>query len=46
VDVTATALESLYINGGQRGVNVRVKVADLLAVTGATAIEAIASGAE
>jgi Cys-tRNA(Pro)/Cys-tRNA(Cys) deacylase len=46
IDVTATALESLYINGGQRGVNVRVKVVDLLAVTGATAIDATAPGAE
>ena len=36
--VTGVALESLYINGGQRGVNLRLKVADLLAVTGARAI--------
>ncbi|HEX6797746.1 MAG TPA: YbaK/EbsC family protein [Ktedonobacterales bacterium] len=38
LDVTGAALESLYINGGQRGVNLRLKVADLLAVTGARTI--------
>ena len=34
------ALDSLYINGGQRGVNIHLRVADLLAVTGARVIEA------
>lgn len=38
LDVTAAALESLYINGGQRGVNLRLKVVDLLTVTGARVI--------
>ena len=38
LNVTAVALESLYLNGGQRGVNLRLKVVDLLAVTGARAI--------
>ncbi len=38
LDVTGAALESLYINGGQRGVNLRLKVVDLLAVTGARVI--------
>ncbi|MFI5271934.1 MAG: YbaK/EbsC family protein [Ktedonobacterales bacterium] len=44
VDVTAEARESLCINGGQRGVNLRVKVVDLLAVTGAKVIAATAPG--
>jgi Cys-tRNA(Pro)/Cys-tRNA(Cys) deacylase len=38
LDVTGAALESLYINGGQRGVNLRLKVVDLLTVTGARVI--------
>lgn len=40
LDASAAALDELYINGGQRGVNLRLRVADLLAVTGATIIEA------
>ena len=44
LDVTGAALESLYINGGQRGVNLRVKVVDLLAVTGARVIATAPSG--
>lgn len=40
VDAHAQELERLYINGGQRGVNVRLRVADLLAVTGARFVEA------
>ncbi len=38
LDRRAALLEWLYINGGQRGVNVRLRVADLLAVTGARLI--------
>ena len=38
LDASATQLEELYINGGQRGINLRVYVTDLLAVTGARVI--------
>lgn len=40
VDAPATQLEELYINGGQRGVNLRLRTSDLLAVTGAQIITA------
>jgi Cys-tRNA(Pro)/Cys-tRNA(Cys) deacylase len=40
VDAPAAQLEDLYINGGQRGVNLRLRVSDLLAVTGAQVITA------
>lgn len=40
LDASATQLEELYINGGQRGINLRVRVTDLLAVTGARVIVA------
>jgi Cys-tRNA(Pro)/Cys-tRNA(Cys) deacylase len=42
LDASGTALEHLYINGGQRGVNLRLRVADLLQVTGAKVIQATA----
>jgi Cys-tRNA(Pro)/Cys-tRNA(Cys) deacylase len=40
LDASGASLEELYLNGGQRGVNVRLRVVDLLAVTGAKVIEA------
>ncbi len=40
LDAPGAALDELYLNGGQRGVNLRLRVADLLAVTGAQVIEA------
>jgi Cys-tRNA(Pro)/Cys-tRNA(Cys) deacylase len=40
LDAPGAALEELYLNGGQRGVNLRLRVADLLAVTGARVIAA------
>lgn len=40
LDAAGAALEELYLNGGQRGVNLRLRVADLLAVTGARVITA------
>lgn len=40
LDAPGATLDELYINGGQRGVNLRLRVADLLAVTGAQVIEA------
>jgi len=40
LDASATALDRLYVSGGQRGVDLRLRVADLLAVTGATVVEA------
>ena len=40
LDAPGAALERLYINGGQRGVTLHLRVADLLAVTGARVIEA------
>ena len=38
LDAPGAALDSLYINGGQRGVNLHLRVADLLAITGAKVI--------
>ena len=40
LDASAEGLEELYINGGQRGINLRLRVADLLTVTGAKMISA------
>jgi Cys-tRNA(Pro)/Cys-tRNA(Cys) deacylase len=40
VDAPAAELDELYINGGQRGVNLRLRVSDLLAVTGAHVVTA------
>lgn len=40
LDASGAQLEELYINGGQRGINLRVRVVDLLAVTGAQVIVA------
>jgi len=40
VDAPAVELEELYINGGQRGVNLRLHVSDFFAVTGAQVIVA------
>jgi Cys-tRNA(Pro)/Cys-tRNA(Cys) deacylase len=40
LDDPAARLDALYINGGQRGVNLRLRVSDLLAVTGAQVIVA------
>jgi Cys-tRNA(Pro)/Cys-tRNA(Cys) deacylase len=45
VDAHAGNLERLYINGGQRGVNVRLRVEDLMAITGARFVEAAHRGA-
>lgn len=42
LDARAAQLEAIYINGGRRGVNLRLRVADVLAVTGATVICATA----
>jgi Cys-tRNA(Pro)/Cys-tRNA(Cys) deacylase len=38
LDASAAALEELYLNGGQRGVNLKLRVGDLLAMTGARLI--------
>ncbi len=35
LDASAKTLDALYVSGGQRGVDLRLKVADLIAVTGA-----------
>lgn len=40
LDASAAQLEELYLSGGQRGVNLRVRVPDLLALTGAQLITA------
>jgi Cys-tRNA(Pro)/Cys-tRNA(Cys) deacylase len=40
LDASAAQLEVLYINGGQRGINLQVRVTDLLEITGATIIVA------
>lgn len=46
LDASAAQLEKLYLSAGQRGVNLRVRVADLLAITGATIINATAAKQE
>jgi Cys-tRNA(Pro)/Cys-tRNA(Cys) deacylase len=40
VDAHAQQLEWLYINGGQRGVNLRLRVTELMSMTGARFVEA------
>lgn len=40
LDESAAHLDELYLNGGQRGVNLKLRVGDLLAVTGARLIAA------
>lgn len=40
LDAPGASLDELYINGGQRGVNIKLRVADLLAVTQAHVITA------
>ena len=42
LDESAAGLDELYVNGGQRGVNLKLRVSDLLAVTGARLIAATA----
>jgi Cys-tRNA(Pro)/Cys-tRNA(Cys) deacylase len=46
LDASGSQLEELFINGGQRGINLCLRVADLLAVTGATVINATAAPSE
>lgn len=43
LDASGEQLEELFINGGQRGINLRLRVADLLRVTGAQVITATTS---
>jgi Cys-tRNA(Pro)/Cys-tRNA(Cys) deacylase len=40
IDHTATSLEDLLVSAGQRGVDVRLRVADLVRVTGAVFVDA------
>lgn len=40
LDASSQQLDELYINGGQRGINVRLHVSDLLALTRAKVIQA------
>jgi Cys-tRNA(Pro)/Cys-tRNA(Cys) deacylase len=40
LDAPAMALDMLYINGGRRGANLRLRVGDLIAITSARVIEA------
>lgn len=40
IDDSVLAFDDLYINGGQRGINLCLRVADLIAVTGAQVIAA------
>lgn len=40
LDDSAAALDELYLNGGQRGINLKLRVSDLIAVTGAKLIAA------
>lgn len=46
LDASASGLEDLYINGGQRGLNLRLRVADLIAVTSAKLIDGISHGGD
>jgi Cys-tRNA(Pro)/Cys-tRNA(Cys) deacylase len=43
LDQHALLYEAIWVSAGQRGFNLRIAVADLLAVTGATMIEAVGS---
>jgi Cys-tRNA(Pro)/Cys-tRNA(Cys) deacylase len=40
IDCHALALEYIHVSAGQRGLNIRLKPADLMAITGARAVEA------
>lgn len=42
LDATAATLDELYLNGGQRGINIKLRVSDLLAITNARLITATA----
>jgi Cys-tRNA(Pro)/Cys-tRNA(Cys) deacylase len=42
LDASGADLDELYLNGGQRGVNIKLRVSDLLAITDAKLIEATA----
>jgi Cys-tRNA(Pro)/Cys-tRNA(Cys) deacylase len=44
VDRGALQHDWILVNGGRRGVNLRIAVADLLAVTRATPVDAVAAG--
>lgn len=46
IDDSALAFDDLYINGGQRGINLCLRVADLIAVTGAQVIAATGTSNE
>ena len=39
LDASATTLAMLYVSGGQRGLDLHLRVADLIAVTGAVVVE-------
>jgi Cys-tRNA(Pro)/Cys-tRNA(Cys) deacylase len=40
LDASATAFDRIYVSGGQRGLDLRLRVADLIAVTGAAVVDA------
>lgn len=44
IDRPALQLEHVYVSAGQRGINLHLRVADLVKVTGARAVEATKSG--
>ena len=46
LDAPGMALDALYINGGRRGINLRLRVGDLIAITSARVIEATHMPAE
>lgn len=46
LDASATALEMLYVSGGQRGLDLRLRAADLIAATGATVADAAEARAQ
>ncbi len=41
IDASAAELDTVYVSAGQRGINLRVKAADLIRVTGARVVRAV-----
>lgn len=40
LDATAAGLDEIYLNGGQRGINLKLRVGDLVTITGARLVAA------
>ena len=46
IDESACRLDQIYVSGGQRGLNIRLAVADFVRLTGAVAVPAFAAAGE